>query len=190
MDLLGCYQNTVNTQSIVKVLSINFTPTSTKLKGGILVSPCPSVCPSIRLSVCWQNCVCSVSSTILIGSFHICTSHQATSEGVSRVMFVSKLNKLKFWRILWICNFDFVFFWLGIQYGGGGGGGGGYPQNAGVLVVLVFQGMVPTDLGWLLLKFVLFLCYWYFILHNVCYYLQITLILDRYCSSAAATPVK
>ena len=48
--------------------------------------------------------------------FHICTSYQATSEGVSRVMCVSKLKNLKFWRIFKICNFDFVIFWLGIQY--------------------------------------------------------------------------
>ena len=48
--------------------------------------------------------------------FHICTSYQATSEGVSRVMPVSKFKNLKFWRIFKICNFDFVFFWLGIQY--------------------------------------------------------------------------
>ena len=29
---------------------------------------------------------------------------------------ISKLKKLKFWRIFYICNFDFVFIWLGIQY--------------------------------------------------------------------------
>ena len=43
-------------------------------KGGILVSPCPSV----RLSVCGQNRVRSVSSTILIGSIsylHILSSN-------------------------------------------------------------------------------------------------------------------
>ena len=40
-------------------------PASTKLKGGILVSPCPqSGCPSI----CGRNRVCSVSSTILAES--------------------------------------------------------------------------------------------------------------------------
>ena len=40
-------------------------PASTKLKGGILVSPCPqSGCPS----VCGRNRVCSVSSTILAES--------------------------------------------------------------------------------------------------------------------------
>ena len=58
-------------------------------KGGILVSPCPSV----HLSVCRQNLVHSVSSTILIGSIsylHI-LSHNfswcvyTTSDGVLRV---------------------------------------------------------------------------------------------------------
>ena len=29
---------------------------------------------------------------------------------------VSKFKNLKFWQIFEICNFDFVFFWLGIQY--------------------------------------------------------------------------
>ena len=48
--------------------------------------------------------------------FHICTSYQATSEGVSRVTPVSKLKNLKLWQFFFICNFDFVFFWLGIQY--------------------------------------------------------------------------
>ena len=41
-----------------------YPPLQWSWKRGILVSPCPSVC----LSVCGQNCVCSVSSTILIGS--------------------------------------------------------------------------------------------------------------------------
>ena len=43
----------------------NYTTTLTKLKGGILFSPCPSAHPSISLSVCGQNRVRSVSSTIL-----------------------------------------------------------------------------------------------------------------------------
>ena len=46
----------------------NHTSRSTKLKGGILVSPCPSVCPSVRLSVCGQNPVRSVSSIIFARS--------------------------------------------------------------------------------------------------------------------------
>ena len=68
--------------------------------------------------------------------FHICTSYQATSEGVSHVMFVSKFKKLKFWWNVSICNFDFVF-WLGIQYDSIVWvimRRRGYPQNAGVLV--------------------------------------------------------
>ena len=76
-----------------------------------------------RLSVCGQNHVYSVSSTILIGSIsylHILSSifimEIPIPEGVSPVMFVSKNKNLKFWRFLKICNFDFVSFWLGIQY--------------------------------------------------------------------------
>ena len=63
-------------QNISKWVTYIFPPSSssTKLKGGILVSPCPSVCPS----VCGQNHVCSVSSTILVGSIsylHILSSN-------------------------------------------------------------------------------------------------------------------
>ena len=58
-----------------------------------------SVCPSVHLSVCGQNRVRSVSSTILIRS-------------ISYLHILS----LKFWRIFKICNFDFVIFWLWIQY--------------------------------------------------------------------------
>ena len=57
----------------------------------ILVSPCPSV--DRILSALYLQQYSS-------DPFHICTSYQATSEGVSRVMFVSKFKKLKFWRIL------------------------------------------------------------------------------------------
>ena len=76
-------------------------------KGGILVSPCLSV-DRIASTLYLQQ--------FLWDPFHICTSYRATSEGVSRVMFVWKFKNLKFWRILEICNFDFVSFWLGIQY--------------------------------------------------------------------------
>ena len=50
---------------------------------------------------------------------------------------------MKFLQILEICKFDFVLFWLGIQYelvntgSMGNHGAAGYPPNAGVLVVLV-----------------------------------------------------
>ena len=109
-------------------------PASTKLIGGytgITLSVCPSVDRIVSALYLQQY-----SSD----PFHICTSYQATSEGVSRVMPVSKFKNWKFWWIFKICNFDFVIFWLGIQYDlmvwvimrrrG-------YPQNAGVLVVLV-----------------------------------------------------
>ena len=111
----------------------NYTPASTKLKGGysgITLSVCPSVSPSVCPSVDRM-----VSALYLqqysSDPLHIYTSYQATSEGVSRVMPVSKFKNLKFRWIFKICNFDFVFFWLGIQYdsmvwvimrGGGGGG--------------------------------------------------------------------
>ena len=85
-------------------------PASTKLIGGytgITLSVCPSVDRIVSALYLQQY-----SSD----PFHICTSYQATSEGVSRVMPVSKFKNLKFWRIFKICNFDFVIFWLGIQY--------------------------------------------------------------------------
>ena len=86
------------------------TTASTKLIGGytgITLSVCPSVDRIVSALYLQQY-----SSD----PFHICTSYQATSEGVSRVMSVSKFKNLKFWRIFKICNFDFVIFWLGIQY--------------------------------------------------------------------------
>ena len=84
-----------------------YPPASTKLIGGILVSPCPSVrpsvSPSLRLSVCGQNRVRSVSSTILIGSIsylHILLSN------LRRCVACNARFKIQ----------KFVFFWLGIQY--------------------------------------------------------------------------
>ena len=109
-------------------------PASTKLKGGytgITLSVCPSVDRIVSALYLQQYS---------LDLFHICASYQATSEGVSRVMPVSKFKHLKFWRIFKICNFDFVFFWLGIQYDSLVWviiRRRGYPQNAGVLVVLV-----------------------------------------------------
>ena len=69
-------------------------------------------------------------------SFHICTSYQAASEGVSPVKFVSKFTNI--WEVLeiWLClllTWDPI--WLNSM--GNHVGGGGYPQNAGVLLVLV-----------------------------------------------------
>ena len=71
----------------------------------------------VRLSICGQNRVCSVSSTILVGSIsylHILSSNFRRC--VTCQVFLSKFKSLKFWQILYICKFDFLFFWLGIQY--------------------------------------------------------------------------
>ena len=76
-------------------------PTSTKLKGGYAGFTL-SVCPSVDRIV----------SALYLQQY----LPDPTSEGVLLVMFVSKFKNLKFWQILWIYNFDFVFFWLGIQY--------------------------------------------------------------------------
>ena len=124
-----------------------YTPASTKLIRGY-TGITLSVCPSVRPSVCPS--VDRIVSALYLQQyssdpFYICTSYQATSEGVSRVMPVSKLKNLKFWRIFKIYNFDFVIFWLGIQYDSMVWvimRQRGYPQNAGVLVVLVM--VCPT----------------------------------------------
>ena len=117
---LTYFRHPSNCNHIIKLsMSYLYPPASTKLqrswKGLLLVSPCPSV----GLSVCPS--VDRIVSALYLQQyssdpFYICTSYQATSEGVSLVMPVSKLKNLKFWRIFCICNFDFVFFWLGIQY--------------------------------------------------------------------------
>ena len=67
-------------------------PLQRSWKGGILVSPCPSV----RL---WtESCpLCIFNNT-------------------HRIHFIFAHLIKQFWRIFLICNFDFVFFWLGIQY--------------------------------------------------------------------------
>ena len=100
----------------------HYNPLSMKLKGGYTDFTC-SVCLSVRLSMPPSICpsVDRIVSALylqqyLLDPFHICTSYQVTSESASHVMLVSKLIKLKFWQILKICNFGFVFFWLGIQY--------------------------------------------------------------------------
>ena len=87
-----------------KIMRFFYTPPLQRSwKGGILVSPCPSVRLSVCLSVC-PSVDRIVSALYLqqysLDPFHVCTSYQATSEGVSLVMPVSKFKNLKFWRIL------------------------------------------------------------------------------------------
>ena len=74
---MGCTANII----IEDIIHFFIPPASTKLKGGytgITLSVCPSVRLSVRLSVCGQNRVRSVSSTILMGSIsylHILSSN-------------------------------------------------------------------------------------------------------------------
>ena len=122
---------------------IFYTPRSTKLKGGILLSPCPSVCPSVRLSVC-PSVDKIVSALYLVqyspDPFHIYTSYQATSEGVLRVFwnfgkffkFVTltlscfDLGSIMSWSVVWIIM-----------------GRRGYPQNVGILVLVFMMNTKP-----------------------------------------------
>ena len=67
---------------------VYYTPASTKLKGGYTGFTL-SVCPSVDRIVS-SLYVQQYSSD----PFHICSSYQATSEGVSRVKFVSKFEFL------------------------------------------------------------------------------------------------
>ena len=137
------------------ILTLSYPPpASTKLRGGILVSHRPSVCPSIgpsiplsvSPSVCGQNRFCSVSSTIPVGSISYLHILSSNFRGVLRVRVIAKF--WNFWQILEICNFDFVFLWhelwceslvwvtLGRRE---------VSQNAGVLVVLVFFMIFATS---------------------------------------------
>ena len=75
-----------------------------------------SVCLSVRLSVCGQNRVRSVSSRIFIGSIsylHILSSNFRRCVACNARF---KIKKIEILANFLICNFDFVFFWLGIQY--------------------------------------------------------------------------
>ena len=99
-----------------------YTLRSTKFKVGILVSPCLSVCPYLckcPLGLGFVSCimlwVCSYWETSVCGQNHV-RSVSSTSEGVSHAKFISKFQNFNFWQILWICDFDFVLFWLWVQY--------------------------------------------------------------------------
>ena len=112
-----------------------YPPLQLSWKGGILVSPCPSV----RL---WtESCpLCIFNNTHRIHFIFAHLIKQLKKVCRVSVMPVSKFKYLKFWRIFYICNFDFVFFWLGIQYDSMVWvimRRWWYPQNAGVLVVLI-----------------------------------------------------
>ena len=96
-------------------------------------SVCSSVCPASRVR--------SVAPTVLVRSIsylHILSSNfrRCVACKVS-----CKILKFDFWQFFKICNFDFVFFWLGIWCESlvwVNMGRRGVSQNVGILVVLVF----------------------------------------------------
>ena len=102
----------------MKMFNLFYTPSSTKLKGGILVSRNPSVCPSVRPSVClpvrlWTESWLSQYLPYLI---HIYTRNSETSKCASRVKMLIKFQNLYFFLIYQMSNFDFVLFRLMIWY--------------------------------------------------------------------------
>ena len=95
-------------RKLESVLS-SYTTASTNLKGGMLVSPYPSV----RLSCCGQNRGRSVSSTIHFIFAHLIKQLQKMC--CMRCLFQnSKITN--FGEFFNFFNFDFVFFSLGIQF--------------------------------------------------------------------------
>ena len=119
----------------------SYTPHPTKLKQGILVSPWPSVC----LSICGQNCACSVSSTILARSISYLHALSSNFRCVAFKLFfkikkieVSNSLNLWLWLVLtWDPKWtDELFNSMG-NHGGWGGSGGGGGCEARVLVFLV-----------------------------------------------------
>ena len=80
---------------------IHYIPASTKLKGGILVSLCPSLCPYVRM---WtESCPHSIFNNtrqIYFIFTHLIKQHLK----VCLIWSFSKLKNLKFWQILYICN--------------------------------------------------------------------------------------
>ena len=117
-------------------------PRSTKLKGGILVSPCPSVCPSI----CGQKCSCSVSCTIVAGStscLHILLSNFRKCAACNFFLFFQNSKIRIFGKFFKFVTLTLSYFDLGSNMSWSTFnlslimGRRRYPPNAGVLVVLV-----------------------------------------------------
>ena len=106
-----------------------YPPLQRSWKGSILVSPCPSV------HLWTESCLlCIFNNTHRIH----CTSYQATSEGVLPVMVVSKFKNFgEFFKFVTLTLSSFDLGSNMTQWYGQSWGGGGYPQNEGVLVVLV-----------------------------------------------------
>ena len=92
------------------------TPASMNVKGGyigFILTVRLSVCPSF----CGWNRVRSVSWTILAGFIsylHILSSNFRRC--ITCKVHQKKFQKFMFWQFFLICSFNFVLFWLGIQY--------------------------------------------------------------------------
>ena len=97
-----------------------------------------SVCLTVCLSVRPASHVCSVVTTVLVGSILYYKSYQATSEEGVACKVSCKISKFEFFKI---CNF--VLTWDLIWITSMANQGQGVSQNTGILVVVVF-----TRLWW------------------------------------------
>ena len=93
-------------------LYLLYPPLQRSWKRGILLSPCPS----LRLSVCPS--VDKIVSALYLQQyssdpFHICTSYQATAEGVSRLRSVSKFKNWNFGKLFIFVTLILFSFELG-----------------------------------------------------------------------------
>ena len=88
-------------------------PRPTKLEGGILDSPCPSVCPSVRLSVCRRHGFRSISQVCLGISISNIICMLMVAMATSLLIFSNVTLKMAAWRPYWIfwfphCNFTWA----------------------------------------------------------------------------------
>ena len=116
---------------------------TTKLFGGYIGFTL-SVRPSVRPSVCPASRVPSLAPTVLVGPF---SYFYILSSNFRRCVLCKVTCKIwNFGNFFKICNFDFVFFWLGIWCESLVwlilGRWGVVSQNAGILVVLVIPDYV------------------------------------------------
>ena len=81
---------------LIIVILVHYAPHSTKLKGGILVSPCPAV----RLSIRGHNSVRSVPSTILAGSISYLHTLSSNFRWCAHLICFNQIENFKFWQIL------------------------------------------------------------------------------------------
>ena len=96
-----------DSQTAKSLCVIHYTPRLNEVESGVYWYHL------VRLSVCGQNRVRSVSSTILIGSISYL---DILLSNFRRCVVCYACFKIQKFGIFLICNFDFVLFWLGIQY--------------------------------------------------------------------------